>query len=221
MMGSRALGWLALSLLSAASNAFYIHVAPSVQTRIQATSVHHSMSTVKGYVNEKDGIEYISCPQIAEHPIFAEGEDQLPVVLYDGDCGFCAGAIWFIIDCDRKEGGNYSFRFCAQNSELGEEMLRLPGESFSEGLDSIVVMDKGRVYTGSSACVVIGQSMIAPFAMLAEFVRLFLPMPIREALYRLLSDKRHVFGETEGCRIPEEVRVRADVRELTCCNLLP
>src|SRR5882762_5499318 len=69
-----------------------------------------------------------------------------PVILFDGVCNLCNGFVQFVIARDPAA----RFRFAALQSESARRLLaRLDGLA---GLpDSIVLVDRGRVYTRSSA----------------------------------------------------------------------
>ena len=59
-----------------------------------------------------------------------------PIILFDGDCGFCNKSIQFILNRDKRK----QFHFAALQSEIGKVALRQAGlrEDFD---DSLVLID--------------------------------------------------------------------------------
>src|SRR5437763_14689523 len=69
-----------------------------------------------------------------------------PVILFDGVCIFCDGAVNFIIRKDQKN----IFRFAPLQSEAGQQLLQQYQFSTSQ-FDSFILIEKGKVYKRSSA----------------------------------------------------------------------
>ena len=64
-----------------------------------------------------------------------------PVILFDGVCNFCNGAINFVLKQDKKD----NFRFAPLQSEVGQKLLQEYNLSTKE-FDSFVLIDNGKVY---------------------------------------------------------------------------
>ncbi len=119
-----------------------------------------------------------------------------PVVLFDGVCNLCNGAVGFIIRHD-KAG---VLRFASLQSGFGQSVLQrfsLPPHEF----DTMVFLHNNRVYLKSDAVLEIA-GYLPGFAWLRVFR--FLPRFIRDAFYRLISANRYrLFGRQEACMLPE------------------
>jgi predicted DCC family thiol-disulfide oxidoreductase YuxK len=121
---------------------------------------------------------------------------QHPIVLFDGVCNLCNGSVTFIIEHD--PGGR--FHFASLQSEaaqaLGEEYGFDPSE-----LDTIVLIENGRVYTKSDAAVRIARRLRGPARRWAAARHL--PRPLRDSLYDLVARNRYRwFGQRQECMVP-------------------
>ena len=63
------------------------------------------------------------------------------IILFDGVCNLCNGAVQFIIRRDRRD----RFRFAALQSDLGKELCQARHIDTSL-VDSIVLIDPGKAY---------------------------------------------------------------------------
>ena len=63
------------------------------------------------------------------------------IVLFDGVCNLCNGAVQFVIRRDRRD----RFRFAPLQSELGQELCQARHIDTSQ-VDSIVLIDPGKAY---------------------------------------------------------------------------
>ena len=126
------------------------------------------------------------------------------VVLFDGVCNLCNGAVQFIIDRDPQA----HFRFAAQQSEPGAALLARVGRPLSGEPDTIVLVEGGRVYERSDAALRIARRLSGAWRLLA-LLRV-VPRPLRDAVYGLVARSRYrVFGRSAECRVPTpELRAR-------------
>ncbi|SDD61675.1 Predicted thiol-disulfide oxidoreductase YuxK, DCC family [Paenibacillus sp. UNCCL117] len=126
-----------------------------------------------------------------------------PVVLYDGDCGFCQRAVQFILPRDRRG----IFRFAALQSETGQSLLRQHG---LEGAtpDTFVLVQQGRAFTRSTAGLRVLRELGGAWRLC--YAAIIVPAPLRDAVYSLFARHRYrLFGRTDACMIPSpEVRER-------------
>jgi predicted DCC family thiol-disulfide oxidoreductase YuxK len=138
-----------------------------------------------------------------------------PVVLFDGTCNFCDGAIHFVIDHERDS----TLKFAALQSQPGAELLdrattpehakRLrEGATGSGDPDSVALLEDGELYTHSTAALRIARYLRWPWRWLSIFG--VVPRPIRDAVYRWFARHRYQwFGKTDACRVPtKELRAR-------------
>ncbi|RDI96272.1 thiol-disulfide oxidoreductase DCC family protein [Meiothermus sp. QL-1] len=118
------------------------------------------------------------------------------VVLFDGVCNLCNGVVRFILRHD-PEG---RFRFAAQQSEVGQALLRRYGLGGTPLADSVVVIEGNRVYLESDAALAILRRLPG-YAWL--YALRHLPRPLRDGLYRLVARHRYrIFGRQEACWRP-------------------
>lgn len=131
-----------------------------------------------------------------------------PVVLFDGVCNFCNGAIQFIVDRERAP----RLRFAALQSTVAQRLLEdtfgseratqlLRGVNGSGSPDSIVLIESGRGFTHSEAALRIARHLRAPYRW--AFVLIAVPRLLRDAVYRFIAERRYRwFGRSETCRVP-------------------
>ncbi|MFV8181375.1 thiol-disulfide oxidoreductase DCC family protein [Mycobacteroides chelonae] len=132
--------------------------------------------------------------------------DHAPVLLYDGVCALCNGAVKKILR-DDKVG---TMRFAALDSEYGKQVIARHPELV--GVDSFVIVDNPgdpaeRIHIRSDGVVRIIDYLGGTRR--ASLIAL-VPRPIRDALYRLVARTRYrVFGRYDTCPVPPpEVRAR-------------
>ncbi len=125
------------------------------------------------------------------------------VVLFDGTCAFCEGAVKFIAARDPR---GY-FRFGASQSPQAVTLLASHGVS-RQTARSMILIEDGRVYLRSTASLRIARRLTYPWALLSGF--LVIPRPLRDAAYKVVAAIRHrVAGPSTACDIPPpEIRDR-------------
>lgn len=118
-----------------------------------------------------------------------------PVVLFDGVCNFCNGVVRWVFD--RDPSGD--FRFAPLQSDYASGRLGRLGRSAS--LDTIVLIEQGRVYERSDAVLRIARRLRRPWSLAG--VLLWIPRPVRDLVYRCVAKVRYrVWGRRETCGIP-------------------
>ncbi|PKP42915.1 MAG: thiol-disulfide oxidoreductase [Bacteroidetes bacterium HGW-Bacteroidetes-13] len=127
--------------------------------------------------------------------------DQLPknkeIILFDGVCNLCNGAVLFIIKRDRDD----VFRFVSLQSELGKEIIRYIGVDISK-TDSIVWYKPGEAYYYKSDAALM---IINHFGGILSLLNVFkiIPASLRNLLYDFIAKNRYNwFGKKESCMIP-------------------
>ncbi|AMT72199.1 thiol-disulfide oxidoreductase DCC family protein [Mycobacteroides immunogenum] len=133
--------------------------------------------------------------------------EQAPVLLYDGVCALCNGAVKKILR-DDKVG---TMRFAALDSEYGTQVIERHPEL--AGVDSFVIVDNPggpdeRTHVRSDAVLRVIDYLGG--ARRASLIALLVPRPIRDGLYRVVARIRYrVFGRYDTCPLPPpEVRAR-------------
>ncbi len=127
------------------------------------------------------------------------GPPSLPrgeaVVLFDGYCNLCNGAVRFLIKRDTAG----KFVYSALSWPYGEK-LKAAFPELRE-VDSIVLYDGNRAHVKSTAALKIAGMM--PGLWPAMKVFLLLPAFIRDAAYDLIARNRYfLFGKKETCMMP-------------------
>ena len=125
-----------------------------------------------------------------------------PVVLFDGVCNFCNGAVNFIIRHDR--GGK--FKFAPLQSGIGQELKAKHG--IGDDVDSIVLVEDERAFTHSTAGLRIAKGLGGAWSL--AYVFIIVPAFVRDFFYKVFAKYRYrMFGRTEACMLPTaDVRAR-------------
>jgi predicted DCC family thiol-disulfide oxidoreductase YuxK len=128
---------------------------------------------------------------------------QHPIILFDGVCNFCNGAINFIIKQDKKG----LFRFAALQSGAGQQLLDLYHLKKGD-FESFVLLDGEKVYYKSRASLKIFCQL--PWYWRWTQVFWIIPKFVRDSLYNIIAKNRYKwFGKKEQCMIPTpEQRMR-------------
>lgn len=129
-------------------------------------------------------------PTIAEQPT---------IVLFDGACTLCSGAVRFLVARDPHA----RFRFAALQSEAARRACAAAGHELPAGgaPDTIVVIEHGRALERSDAALAIARGMPFPWRTAVAFR--VLPRGLRDALYRIVARNRYRwFGRNEACMVP-------------------
>jgi predicted DCC family thiol-disulfide oxidoreductase YuxK len=114
------------------------------------------------------------------------------IVLFDGVCNLCNGAVQFILA--RDPAGR--FRFASLQSNAARRLLK--GDAPPE---TIVLIDAGKTYTRSAAALRIARGLRFPWPLLYAFVAV--PRPLRDLAYRWVARHRYRwFGKRESCPLP-------------------
>jgi predicted DCC family thiol-disulfide oxidoreductase YuxK len=118
------------------------------------------------------------------------------IVLFDGVCNLCNGAVRFIID--RDPAGR--FRFASLQSSAACTVLR--ASAVEDPLpDSIVLVESDRVTTRSTAILRIARGLMFPWPLL--YALIVVPRRLRDAVYDVVARHRYRwFGRREVCMLP-------------------
>lgn len=124
------------------------------------------------------------------------------IILFDGTCAFCERSVRFIATRD-----NGYFRFGASQNPEGRALLEQYGTS-RDAARSIILIEDGQLSLRSTASLKIARRLNAPWRWAAVF--LLVPLPIRDAVYRVVAAVRHrLAGDSNACEIPPpEIRAR-------------
>jgi predicted DCC family thiol-disulfide oxidoreductase YuxK len=118
------------------------------------------------------------------------------VILFDGVCNLCNGAVQFVIERDRSA----RFRFAALQSAAAAPLLGAAA-SRQPLPDSIVLVEDGRVWTRSTAALRIARGLTFPWS--AAYALIAIPRPFRDWVYDLVAKNRYGwFGRRDTCMVP-------------------
>ena len=138
------------------------------------------------------------------------------IVLFDGVCNFCNGAVNFIIKHDHEK----RFKFAPLQSEIGQELRAK--FNIGDDVDSIILVhhggypdsttgigtEYGTAYLHSTAGLMIAKELGFPWSL--GFAFIIVPAFIRDWAYRVFARNRYrLFGRQDACMLPTpEVRER-------------
>ena len=118
------------------------------------------------------------------------------VVLFDGYCNLCSGAVVFIL---KREQGDL-FRFASLQSSYAERLLEELGIG-EEAPDSIILVEGDRYFYRSAAALRIAKRLRRLWPLLYAFV--VVPRVIRDPVYNWIARNRYRwFGKRKTCFMP-------------------
>jgi predicted DCC family thiol-disulfide oxidoreductase YuxK len=124
------------------------------------------------------------------------------IVLFDGVCNLCNGAVQFLLTRDPRG----ELRFAALQSDAGRAILAWAGLTRAD-CDTMVFLERGKIYTRSTAVLRIARHLRRPWCWLAA--ALIVPAPLRDWLYdRLARNRYRLFGRREECMLPRPELLR-------------
>ena len=129
----------------------------------------------------------------------SEELERQPIVLFDGICNLCNGSVIFILQYEKRP----TFHFASIQSETGIMLLEWCGwpSNFSQ---EVVLIDRRKVYVGSTAALKIGQQLNFPWSLLS-YLGLLVPSFIRDWFYNQIARHRYQwFGKRDVCMVPTE-----------------
>ncbi|WP_419211665.1 thiol-disulfide oxidoreductase DCC family protein [Maribacter sp. X9] len=119
------------------------------------------------------------------------------IILFDGVCNLCNGAVQFILKRDEKD----IFRFAALQSEVGLQLVAERNIDITS-IDSIILIEPGvAYYTKSTAALKIAENLSGIWNLCS--VLLWLPESFRNIVYDFVARNRYKwYGKKEACMIP-------------------
>jgi predicted DCC family thiol-disulfide oxidoreductase YuxK len=119
------------------------------------------------------------------------------IVLFDGVCHLCDGAVRFILKRERAA----ELKFAPLQSDSGKYLLQKYGYSPSY-LDGLILIENNRAHDRSSACLRIAGKLSFPWNLL--FPLLLIPKPLRDLIYGIIASVRYRWlGKKETCSLPQ------------------
>lgn len=119
-----------------------------------------------------------------------------PIILFDGVCNLCNGAVQFIIRHDKKK----QFMFASLQSDKGQQLLQHYDLSANE-LNSFILIEKGKFFTRSTGALRVAKKLNGLISLLYVFI--IIPKFIRDNIYNWIAANRYKwFGKKGECMIP-------------------
>jgi predicted DCC family thiol-disulfide oxidoreductase YuxK len=123
-------------------------------------------------------------------------QPNMSIILFDGVCNLCNGAVQFIIRRDPQG----HFQFAAQQSDAGEALLKQFHVQAGEA-GTIILIEGGQHYTRSTAALRITKRLQGLWPLL--YAAIIVPPFLRNAIYDYIARNRYRwFGRKDQCMIP-------------------
>ena len=128
---------------------------------------------------------------------------ERPVILFDGICNFCNGAVNFVL----KRNRNKEIVFAPLQTETGRKLLQQYGLPEND-MQSFIFIENGKVYTRSTAALKVCRHLRRGWPLCYGFI--IVPGFIRNAIYDWIARNRYKwFGTRTECMVPTpEIRER-------------
>ncbi len=135
----------------------------------------------------------MSSPEISKKVNIPAGKT---LILFDGYCNLCNGAVQFILKRDKKK----QFLFAGLSWPVGEDIIRQFPKF--KATDSILVFENDKVFDKSSAGLKIAWRLGGLWPLINVFW--IVPRFLRDAIYGFIARNRYKwFGKNESCMIPD------------------
>jgi predicted DCC family thiol-disulfide oxidoreductase YuxK len=120
-----------------------------------------------------------------------------PVILFDGVCNFCNGAVNFTIKRDKRK----TIKFAPLQSDTGKALLQQYGLPEND-LRSFLFIENGKIYNRSTAALKVCRYLKNLWPLCYGLI--VVPAFIRNAVYDFIAKNRYKwFGQKEECMIPD------------------
>ena len=126
------------------------------------------------------------------HRMPEAGDTNTTILFFDGNCGLCNRSVKFVL---RKEKKN-ELLFSPLQSEFAKK--KLSSFELRDKLDSMVLLENGKVHTESSAALRVTKYLKGLWPLMMAFI--IVPPFIRNAVYRYIAKNRITwFGMADYC----------------------
>ncbi|GLF91954.1 hypothetical protein Saga11_32130 [Bacillus safensis] len=118
------------------------------------------------------------------------------LILFDGVCNVCSGAVQFVI----KRDPNERMMFASLQSNTGQRILKENGLPLDE-FNSFIYIEKGTLYTKSTGILKAARHLKGIYRW--SYFLLVIPRPIRDWFYQVIAKNRYKwFGQKTSCMMP-------------------
>lgn len=124
--------------------------------------------------------------------------DAQHIIIFDGVCNFCNGAVNFIIKRDSKR----IFKFAPMQSEIAQTFMS-KHQIHDIGYDTFILIKNDKCYLRTNAALEITKDLDGYWFMFRVFK--IVPSKIRDYIYNLLARNRYrLFGKRAVCMMPSK-----------------
>ncbi len=118
------------------------------------------------------------------------------IIIFDGVCNFCNGAISFIIKHDPEK----KFTFTPMQTTLAKSLMK-KHEITNVGIDTFLLIKNNQCYIWTDAALEISKDL-SGYWYLSNILKI-IPRPIRDFFYRIFARNRYtLFGKQNICMFP-------------------
>jgi len=115
-----------------------------------------------------------------------------PILLFDGECGFCNRTVQFFLERER----NHSMHFAALESEEGKALKHY--FEIDSKVDSLILIRGNNAYIKSCAALRLAQYMKGGWPLASALV--VIPPFLRNMVYDFIAKRRmKLFGRVDNC----------------------
>jgi predicted DCC family thiol-disulfide oxidoreductase YuxK len=132
---------------------------------------------------------------MVEMPQTSAATANAPMLVYDGECGFCARSVQFILRHEQR----HDLLFVPRDSELGKDLRR---QFHLESVESMLWIADGKAAIESDATLDAAKYLGGVWAMLAT-IGWLVPGFLRNSVYRFIAkNRRRLSASATACLVP-------------------
>jgi predicted DCC family thiol-disulfide oxidoreductase YuxK len=121
---------------------------------------------------------------------------QESILLFDGHCSLCNGAVDFVLKRDTRK----KLLLASIQGTAGQGVLK-KYELPPSYLDTLVLVEEGKVYLGSTAALRVARFLGGGWPLFYGLI--IIPKGVRDRIYQWISEHRYQwFGRRDTCRMP-------------------
>jgi len=137
-------------------------------------------------------------------PFITETMPAMPVIFYDGDCGFCNGSVRFVLDHEQKP----ATLFAPIQGETAARILKESPLPADIGKRTMILFENGKFLLRAQAVLRTMELMGGGWAKLSKILRI-IPRPLSNGAYRIVARMRQILPAGQSCAmLPPEQRKR-------------